>query len=237
MRVQHHDPEIASTRRGRRTAARLRGAARDVFAEMGYVRARVDDICDRAEVSHGTFYVYFDNKADILAALVTAAAERLQAVAEAPWTSPDNEEGEGGNLAVRAVLERVIGDFLRVYLEEAPVARAWVEAAAIDADFASRLTELRSDFIERVAANLAPAAEAGGHHPEAAASALVAMVQGYVLEYGEQVRESPGQAARTLAALWYGGLEGLADQEDSHPRKRRPPRTGAAGVGGPDAGG
>lgn len=169
-----------------------------MFAKVGYANARVEDIVTRAHVSHGTFYTYYDNKAAVLADLVEVAAARLEQVLAAPWEGPD----------VRATLERVIGEFLAVHADEADVMRAWAEAAAVDADFATLRTQLRAGFVDKVAANLAPAAELGRHDPRAAASALVAMVEGYANEHLSG--EAPRQIVRTLAAIWYGGLLGLS---------------------------
>ncbi|MDQ4130735.1 MAG: TetR/AcrR family transcriptional regulator [Actinomycetota bacterium] len=190
---------MATSGRRRETAARLRDAARHVFAEIGYANARVEDIVSLAQVSHGTFYTYYDNKAAVLADLVDTAAARLEQVLAAPWEGPD----------VRAALERVIGEFLAIHSDEADVMRAWAEAGAVDADFATLRTELRAGFVEKVAANLAPVAEPGGHDPRAAASALVAMVEGYANEHLSG--EAPNEIVRTLAAIWYGGLLGLSD--------------------------
>ncbi|MCB9620847.1 MAG: TetR/AcrR family transcriptional regulator [Sandaracinus sp.] len=46
-------------------------AARDVFAEKGYVAATVDDVVARCGVARGTFYLYFDDKLDVFGALVS----------------------------------------------------------------------------------------------------------------------------------------------------------------------
>ncbi|MGH3440702.1 MAG: TetR/AcrR family transcriptional regulator [Nitriliruptorales bacterium] len=198
----------ATTERGRRTAARLRRAARDAFADVGYVNARVDDIVAAADVSHGTFYTYYENKAAVLADLVRSAADRLQAVASEPWDPADEPTGLE-DVTVRETIERVIGRFLSVYAQESDVVRAWVEAAAVDGEFGRLLTKLRSGFVDRIAENLAPAAFAGGHDPRTAASALVAMVEGYVIEHPDEPQAAPAEVVRTLAAIWHGGLLGL----------------------------
>ena len=44
------------------TRARLLVAARQAFADLGYGRARVEDVVARAGVGHGTFYAYFASK-------------------------------------------------------------------------------------------------------------------------------------------------------------------------------
>jgi AcrR family transcriptional regulator len=43
-------------------------AAAHVFAEKGYYRANVSDICDRAGISNGALYKYFRNKEDVYVA-------------------------------------------------------------------------------------------------------------------------------------------------------------------------
>ena len=65
-----------SSRRAKRRRQLLE-AARDVFAEKGYVAATVDDIVGRVEVARGTFYLYFDDKLDVFGALVSDFFARL----------------------------------------------------------------------------------------------------------------------------------------------------------------
>lgn len=58
-----------SDRRERRRRQIL-AAAKEVFADKGYVATTVDDIVTRIEISRGTFYNYYDDKLDIFEALV-----------------------------------------------------------------------------------------------------------------------------------------------------------------------
>jgi len=55
----------------------LLDAARDVFAEKGYVAATVDDVVARCGVARGTFYLYFDDKLDVFGALVSDFFSRV----------------------------------------------------------------------------------------------------------------------------------------------------------------
>src|SRR5579872_2358081 len=48
--------------KGRRTRARLLEAGKAVFERDGFLRARISDISAEAQVSHGSFYHYFDSK-------------------------------------------------------------------------------------------------------------------------------------------------------------------------------
>src|SRR3984885_14966638 len=59
---------------GRRTMRKLLDAAMVAFDKRGYHATRVNDVVEIAKTSHGTFYLYFSNKEDLLRALVTEAA-------------------------------------------------------------------------------------------------------------------------------------------------------------------
>jgi len=61
--------------------ARILVAARDVFAEHGY-EASMEQIAARAEVGIGTLYRRFPNKADLCAAVVDAATDRIRQIAD-----------------------------------------------------------------------------------------------------------------------------------------------------------
>jgi AcrR family transcriptional regulator len=61
--------------------ARVVSAARDVFAQYGY-EASMEQIAATADVGIGTLYRRFPNKADLFAAVVDAATERTQMIAE-----------------------------------------------------------------------------------------------------------------------------------------------------------
>jgi AcrR family transcriptional regulator len=62
--------ELRSTRaHGRRTLVKLLDAAVAEFAAYGYHGARMARIAKRAGTAHGTIYVYFEDKDDLLSAL------------------------------------------------------------------------------------------------------------------------------------------------------------------------
>lgn len=48
--------------KGRRTRARLLEAGKAVFERDGFLQARITDIANEADISHGAFYHYFDSK-------------------------------------------------------------------------------------------------------------------------------------------------------------------------------
>lgn len=62
--------------------AELLDAAMQVFAERGVADATVNDITERADVAKGTFYLYFDTKDHVVAALWERYVARLLVLAE-----------------------------------------------------------------------------------------------------------------------------------------------------------
>lgn len=52
-------------------------AARDVFASKGYHDAKVEDVCARANVAKGTYYLYFKDKRAVLEELVDGLFARI----------------------------------------------------------------------------------------------------------------------------------------------------------------
>ncbi len=64
-------------RRGEETRRRLLDAGAAVLPRRGYRDTRVDDIVAAAEVSHGTFYRYFENKDDFFRVLAETASGRM----------------------------------------------------------------------------------------------------------------------------------------------------------------
>jgi AcrR family transcriptional regulator len=112
---------------GRRTLRRLLDAGLRVFARRGYHAARVDDIVRAARTSHGTFYLYFANKEDLLRALAVDCAHDLTDLAESIGPiGPD----AAGRAQLRSFLER----FINTYRRYGPVIRAWMEDQVGDRD-------------------------------------------------------------------------------------------------------
>ena len=77
--VDGERPSGPRSRKGALTRARLLDAAKEVFERDGYLEARVTDIAERAGVSHGSFYHYFESKEEIFREVAEAQQERLSA--------------------------------------------------------------------------------------------------------------------------------------------------------------
>jgi AcrR family transcriptional regulator len=76
---------VRQRHRTERTREAFLLAARDVLGEKGYSACSVSDVVALAGRAHGTFYLHFDNKRDIFAALLpklTHSAEQCVAATE-----------------------------------------------------------------------------------------------------------------------------------------------------------
>ena len=78
LRAQFRGPRTYLPAEARR--AQILAAAKHVFAKRGYHRANVDDVCRQAGVARGTVYHYFENKRDVMVALMDDIAGRVEKV-------------------------------------------------------------------------------------------------------------------------------------------------------------
>ena len=79
-----------------------------LFREKGFDAVSIDEIVRAVGVAKGTFYLYFNTKAD----LVNAAADQLLVALEEKTSSALNETSGDASKALRAIVVAVI-DFIR----------------------------------------------------------------------------------------------------------------------------
>jgi AcrR family transcriptional regulator len=79
LSIESERPTGPRSRKGMQTRARLVEAAKEIFQENGFLEARISDIAERAGLSHGAFYHYFDSKEEIFREVATAVDEELSA--------------------------------------------------------------------------------------------------------------------------------------------------------------
>jgi AcrR family transcriptional regulator len=151
---------------GRKTMAKLLDAGMQVFADRGFHAARVDDVVRAARASHGTFYLYFSSKEDLLRALAVQCSEQMEALAA---TLGDVTPDEAGWQELRSFLDR----FLSTYARYGPVIRAWMEDHVDDRQVnrlgVGAFTAIATALGQRMHA----AGASGGEAPVAALMALL----------------------------------------------------------------
>lgn len=155
---------------GRRNVANLCDAALATFAERGFHATRVDDICDRAEVSHGTFYLYFESKDDLFRTLVDDVVDEMRDLAgELPAIGP----GLDGRRALRGW----VAEFHDLYDRYLPVIMAWNEANASDAELARMGAHVLRRFVDRLVERIEENDPIPVGDPRTAAMVMIAMVE------------------------------------------------------------
>jgi AcrR family transcriptional regulator len=122
------------------TRRALLQAGRDLLLEVGYARLSVAQITRRAGRAHGTFYLHFENRRELVAVLLDELAERARAGAPEIWrTSSD----------VEAIWRGLRGFFRQV----TPGRTAWMlveEVTAVEGDDGSLRDKLREIYVEPV---------------------------------------------------------------------------------------
>ena len=127
---------------------RLLDAAMICFDERGYYDTRVNDVVKIAKTSHGTFYLYFSNKEDLLRALVAEAGTAAQYLADTL-----NRPPESGGTPQWEDVRGWVAVYSDLWIRYAALFRAWTDLARIDpelhrASFAQTFTVM-SDALAR----------------------------------------------------------------------------------------
>jgi AcrR family transcriptional regulator len=152
---------------GRKTMRRLLDAGIRVFGARGFHAARVDDIVRAARTSHGTFYLYFSNKEDLLRALAVECAQDLDDLAGGLGViSPD--------AAGRAELRRFLGAFMATYGRYGPVIRAWMEGNVDDREVSNLGVRAFTDIATALGQRME---DAGAPGNPASIAALMALLE------------------------------------------------------------
>ena len=183
---------------GRRTMRKLLDAAMVAFEERGYHNTRVNDVCEIAKTSHGTFYLYFSNKEDLLRALVTECAAEAQGLYDALNTLP----ADGGKPQWEDV-HRWVTAFSQLWQRYAPLFRAWTDLTGIDPELVDIMRDTFIALSGALAKQIGP--DSTGHFmdPDVAGMATLAMLDRfhYFLEFVG--RPIDGAALETMTTMVY----------------------------------
>jgi AcrR family transcriptional regulator len=126
------------SRKGAATRARLVQAAKAVFEEDGFLDARISDIAERAGLSHGSFYHYFESKEQIFREVAMAIGDVLQ---RPMYTSVFNSSTASSPAERIRAASR---DFLARYRDEARI----IGVIEMVARYDPRLTTVRFEHQE-----------------------------------------------------------------------------------------
>lgn len=195
-----------STARGRRTRALLLDGARVVFERDGFLEARVADIAETAGTGHGSFYTYFDSKADAFRTLVNEVMETgLYAPSE-----PSSPRSDGRVPTVEEAWRRIEAGnrrYLELFRRDRKLLALFEQVASFDEELRRYRLELRERSVARAAVGIARLQEWGladaDLDPVLASHALNSMVTQYIyywLVLGQELDEAASVAV--LTRLW-----------------------------------
>lgn len=190
------------TRKGAATRARLVKAAGQVFAELGFLQARITDITKAADAANGTFYVYFDSKEDILRAVFDdVIADFLDML----------REGRPVDADPIALIDHDNKRYFVAYRKHAGAMRVLEQVATFNDEFAALRRSVRDRFVVRAERSITQWQGAGvcdpDFDPHIVAALLVAMVDNFTYTWlGLGDSYDADQVSKEMTSVWVKAL-------------------------------
>ena len=185
------------TRDPEATLEKLVDAALHVFGDAGYERATVDRICAEAGYSKGAFYAHFKSKEELFLHILEARLARNQARVQALCRM---------NGSARDWLLRLLNTLLDFSAENQGVRALSMEFMAQGMrhpDVGARIATMHQAWRDLFAATLRASPEHREGRlrgtPEAVAYAIVAMVDGFIVQIG--LEREPGSKEALMARV------------------------------------
>ncbi|WP_206184631.1 TetR/AcrR family transcriptional regulator [Thermoactinospora rubra] len=183
-----------TTRRRAQTRERLLDAALEVFAEVGFGRSTVEQVCDRAGYTRGAFYSNFTSLDELFLAMWEQRSRAMLAGVRAMA----EQAAQADVRNVRDVVEHV--------LRAVPLEDAWYRVTAEFTAHALRNPSLRRVMVAR---------------EEAIRAAITPVVEGLLRRVGRSVPD-PVALGQALVAVHDGtAVQCLMEPADPEVRRRR----------------
>lgn len=193
-------PSVHTRRRQKRRDARQRilDAAHALLEEAPWSEVRLEDVMARADLTRTTFYRHFDDREQVLLALLETLGIELELTAD-PWELTTDDPCEGKQLA----LARLTDTFVR----HGRVLRAIADAAGYDPEIRAHYQGLADRLVAGAEARLREDVAAGLARlddPHEVARALIWLNERYLLEtFGRRpFAAEPEAAAGALYEVW-----------------------------------
>ena len=219
-------PGVPRSRKGVESRARLVASAKLVFEEAGFLEARISDIAERADLSHGSFYHYFDSKEQVF----REVAELQEAHLTAPADDEAEDEADGATAPTeRERLHRANLRYLRRYRENGRIMGVIEEVSRYDDHVNQARMRRQKHYADRAEKAIRRLQDAGAADPavdpEIAALALGSMVarlaELWIVDgWGDFDID---QVAEQTTRLWANAI-GLQEPAPAPPRPRRRPK-------------
>jgi len=194
--------DLLLTARTRETRDKLLRVARDVFEEDGFDGASISRIVEGANVSRGTFYLYFESKEDIFRTLAEAVLSQVVELQQPPRSADPLD-----------TLRSAIAAFVTYYRERARLMAVLEQVATHDESFRVLRRDMRRGVAEGAKRFIASLQRKGvvpaTVDPRYAATALTGMVDRFVYVWLVLEEDFDDEAVvENLATLWYQAIGG-----------------------------
>jgi AcrR family transcriptional regulator len=183
--------------------AQILKVAKDVFASRGVREANVADICEAAQIGRGTLYQYFDNKRDVLLAVIDGICERVAATLarRAPVAAIPGVEKAPLEM-ILAFCTRRVRELLDAVLEDEATLRLVLrDARGLDVGVDELLARIDALLLDAMEADIRAAQAAGLARPGVDARLAAQFVLGGVEKVVLSALARPGDAPVDLDAI------------------------------------
>ena len=190
--------------RSRETLRRIVEAAGEVFAENGYDKATVAEIISRAGIGHGTFWLYFRNKDDLLRFMVQDMIKEFEAF---DWFREDTMEGP--SVRTPEEVEEIIRGVMGIFARYANIHPLIVRASLESEEFRQVLEEFNQPFVNIVEKKLHEHLEKGWCRdldPGVTAQIIITMLEYTNLQWLNQGSSGRDDLIHNLSVIIYHTL-------------------------------
>jgi len=136
----------------------LRDGVEKLLEDTTYAEIKIDDLVEQAGLAKSTFYVYFDDKGDLLSHLAERVISELIAFDGAWWTLPPEASRDEIRAAIEAMFE--------AYLPHGPLIDAISATAIYDPGMQEQFKQLMNGVFENIAVFLRQGQETGVVPPD-----------------------------------------------------------------------
>ncbi|MCW2538316.1 MAG: regulatory protein TetR [Frankiales bacterium] len=183
------------------TRSRFVDAAVAVFAERGYPRTTVDEICERAGATRTTFYLHFKAKSDLLLELMDRGEGHFHAVYRDLSDVAHDPTLDG--------VRRWLSTAMQEWKVVADLSRPILEAAVIEPEVGEILRKRNASQVDELAAALRQGARLlSARDAEVYASILLAPLRYYFELYVRGEKFDRPRVLDAMASAWMAVIGG-----------------------------
>jgi AcrR family transcriptional regulator len=207
------------SRKGVLTRARLIEAAKEVFEKDGFLDARISDITERAGLSYGAFYHYFDSKEEVFREVAARVDERLSAPLDSVILDPSSD------LAPEQRIRDALSRHLTSYRAEAGIMGVVEQVSRYDDEVAAMRFARHQEYNKRIGDSIRQLQEHGLADKDLQPQLVAAILGGMTQRFAEMwlvqgiVKPTFNEAVEQLTLVFVNAL-GLRNPPPP-PRKKR----------------